>query len=343
MYTSGTTGKPKGAVRTFKPDALASALSFIGETPMQLGEVHLTSCPLYHATAFGFSSFTFLLGGTVVVMSEFKPEPFLDAVQRYRVNSAAIVPTMLYRLVELGKDTIRKYDTSSLRALFSGGAQLSGALANEAMDLLGDIVFNFYGATETGMVSLAKPADLRTAPGTIGRPIPGNDLRLVDEQGRDVAIGKAGELYAKTRMLVDGYHADPDATRQSMLEGYFSVGDLARRDERGCFHIEGRKRDMIISGGVNVYPAEVEGVIHEHPAIADVAVIGVSDPEWGERVRAFVVCRPGMDVSDDELKAHCRARLAGPKVPRDIVFRESLPRNPTGKVLKRELREMEVP
>jgi fatty-acyl-CoA synthase len=142
-------------------------------------------------------------------------------------------------------------------------------------------------------------------------------------------------------MLVDGYHADAEATRQSMIDGFFSVGDLARRDAHGCFHIEGRKRDMIISGGVNVYPAEVEGVLHDHPAIAEAAVIGVPDREWGERVRAFVVLRPGMAASDDELKAFCRGRLGGPKVPRDYVFLESLPRNPTGKVLKRDLRTTE--
>jgi acyl-CoA synthetase (AMP-forming)/AMP-acid ligase II len=192
------------------------------------------------------------------------------------------------------------------------------------------------------MVTLAKPADLRRSPGTIGRAVGGAEVRLVDDRGRDVPEGEVGELYARTPMMVSGYHADEAATRASMLGGHFSVGDLARRDARGCFHIEGRKRDMIISGGTNVYPAEVEAVIEAHPAVAEVAVVGVPDREWGERVRAFVVRRAGKDVSDDDLRAHCRAELAGYKVPRDFVFLDSLPRNPTGKVLKRDLRQMEI-
>ncbi|MCC6553476.1 MAG: AMP-binding protein [Polyangiaceae bacterium] len=337
MYTSGTTGKPKGAVRKFSRDTIPSALAFIGETPMRVGDVHLAVCPFYHATAFGFISLSYLLGGSVVVLPEFRPELFLEAVQRYRVTTTALVPTMIHRLVELGADRIRSYDTSSLRAIFSGGAPLQAALAIGAMNVLGDKLYNFYGSTETGLVTVAGPDDLRASPGTIGRAIPGAEIRLVDEQGREVEGGGVGELYARSSQLVDGYHNDPDATRQSMLDGFFSVGDLARRDRRGCYHIEGRKRDMIISGGVNVYPAEVEAALHDHPAVADAAVVGVPDQEWGERVRAFVVLRPGAAATDDDLRAHCRARLAGPKVPRDYVLLDELPRNPTGKILKREL------
>jgi fatty-acyl-CoA synthase len=342
MYTSGTTGKPKGARRGFQRDVLPGALAFIGETPMALGEIHLSACPIYHATALGFTSFACLLGGTAVMLADFKPELFLSMVQRYRVTSTALVPTMIHRIVELGKEVIGKYDLSSLKAIFSGGAPLSGPLAIEAMDLLGDKIWNFYGATETGSVTLASPSDLRASPGTIGRPLPGVDIRLINEQGRDCAVGEVGELFAKGPMLIDGYHADPEATRKSMLDGYFSVGDLARVDAHGCFHIEGRKRDMIISGGVNVYPAEIEAALHEHPAVAEVAVVGVPDREWGERVRAFVVRRPGADITAEALKEYCRPRLAGPKLPRDYIFLPGLPRNPTGKVLKRDLRTMEI-
>jgi acyl-CoA synthetase (AMP-forming)/AMP-acid ligase II len=339
MYTSGTTGKPKGAVRKFQKNTLASTLAVIGETPMRVGEVHLAVCPLYHATAFGFIGLSYILGSSVVVLPEFRPELFLEMVERYRVTTTAVVPTMLHRLAELGPDVIRKYDISSLKVIFSGGAQLTASLANEVLDVLGDTLFNFYGATETGIVTIAGPDDLRASPGTIGRPVPGVDIRLLDENGRDVPEGEAGELYVRTSLLIEGYHADAEATRQSMRGEYFSVGDLARRDRRGCYHIEGRKRDMIISGGVNVYPAEVEAVLDAHPAVAEVAVVGVPDREWGERVRAFVVPRRGASVTDDELRAHCRARLAGPKVPRDFVFLDALPKNPTGKILKRELRE----
>ncbi|UQA60150.1 class I adenylate-forming enzyme family protein [Polyangium aurulentum] len=340
MYTSGTTGKPKGAVRRYASGATVAALAFLGETPLEMGEVHLAVCPLYHATAFGFVSFSYLLGSTVLVLREFRPEAFLAAIERYRVTTTAVVPTMLHRLVELGPEVVRRYDTSSLKAIFTGGAPLSAPLATEFMNLFGDKLFNFYGATETGVVTCASPADLRAAPGTIGRAVPGNDVRLFDERGRVCQAGEVGELYVKSPMLIDGYHADEEGTRASMRDGYFSVGDLARQDARGYFFIEGRKRDMIISGGVNVYPAEVEGALHEHPAVAEAAVVGVPDPEWGERVRAFIALKPGAEADEDALKAHCRMHLAGPKVPRDFVFLAALPRNPTGKVLKRELRAM---
>jgi fatty-acyl-CoA synthase len=341
MYTSGTTGKPKGAVRSFaERQALPGTLAFLGETPCRVGERHLVACPIYHITGLGFATFAFVLRGTVVMMADFKPELFLEMVQRYRVTSTTIVPTMLHRIVELGPDKIHSYDLSSLKAIFSAGAPLSGPLAIEAMDLLGDKVWNLYGATETSMVTVATPADLRASPGTVGRPVPGVDIRLINERGQDCKIGEVGELYARTRLQVSGYHEDPEATRQSMLDGYFSVGDLARVDARGCYHIEGRKRDMIISGGMNVYPAEVEAVLHEHPSVAEAAIVGAPDREWGERVRAFVVRRSGAEVDGEALKAHCRARLAGPKVPREYIFLDSLPHNPTGKVLKRELARM---
>jgi fatty-acyl-CoA synthase len=246
---------------------------------------------------------------------------------------------MLHRVLSLDPELIARHDARSLRVVFSGGAPLPAPLAVDFMDRFGDVVFNFYGATETGLVTLAGPADLRGAPGTIGRAIEGNDIRLLDESGHEVPVGKVGELYVKNSLLVTGYHADDHATRQSMKEGFFSVGDLARRDPEGRYFIEGRKRDMIISGGVNVYPAEVEGVLEHHPDVAEVAVVGVADREWGERVRAFVVRRPGSSLDEGALKAWARERLAGPKVPRDFRFVEGLPRNPTGKVLKRELRE----
>ncbi len=339
VYTSGTTGKPKGAVRKFPKDASLAAMQFMNETPLRVDDVHLVACPLYHSTAFGFLTFTHVLGGTAIILDEFKPEEFLAAVERYRVTTTAMVPTMLHRILQLPEEVRRRYDTRSLRAVFSGGAPLPGPLAIDFMNAFGDVLFNFYGATETGLVTLAKPADLRAAPGTIGRAIPGSEIRLLDESRREVAALDVGELFVKNNLLVAGYHGDDAATRSSMVDGYFSVGDLARRDEAGRYFIEGRKRDMIISGGVNVYPAEVEAVLEQHPDVSEVAVVGASDREWGERVCAVVVLRRPDSGDEASLLTFARARLSGPKVPRTIVFVDALPRNPTGKVLKRELRE----
>jgi fatty-acyl-CoA synthase len=339
IYTSGTTGKPKGAVRKFPKEALPAVMRILAETPMRVDDIHLAVCPLYHATAFAFLTFTHLLGATAVILDDFKPELFLQTVERHGVTQTALVPTMLHRILALGEETLERYDTRSLRAIFSLGAPLPGPLAIETMDHFGDVLYNLYGATEIGLVTIAKPFDLRAAPATIGQLIPGNEVRLLDDAGNEVRPGTVGELYVRNQMLVAGYHKDAEATRSSMNEGFFSVGDLARCDRDGRYFIEGRKRDMVISGGVNVYPAEVEGVLEQHPGLSEVAVIGVEDAEWGERVRAFVVRRPGHTVDEGELKTWTRERLAGPKVPRDFVFLDVLPRNPTGKVLKRELRE----
>lgn len=340
VYTSGTTGRPKGAVREFPKDTMAAVVRFLLETPMRADDVHLVACPLYHSTAYGFLTMSHILGATAVLLPEWKPEAFLAAVDAHAVTTTAVVPTMLHRVLALGDDVRGRYRTRSLRAIFSGGAPLPGPLATEVLDAFGEVLFNFYGATETGLVTLAKPADLRAAPGTIGRALPGNVVRLLDDAGRDVGEGEVGELWVRNHLQVSGYHGDRAATDASRREGAgFSVGDLARRDGAGRYFLEGRKRDMIISGGVNVYPAEVEGVLEAHPAVAEVAVVGAPDPEWGERVRAFVVPRAGQALDAEEVRAFAKARLGGAKVPRDVVVLEELPRNPTGKVLKRELRE----
>lgn len=343
IYTSGTTGKPKGAVRKFPRNSLATWMQFLAETPLRTDDVHLAVCPLYHSTGFAFLSVSHILGAQVVLLEDFKAEAFVETVARHRVTTTAVVPTMLHRVLSLGAPVLDAHDASSLRVVFAGGAPLPGPLALEFMDRFGDILFNFYGATETGLVTLGKPADLRAAPGTIGPALPGNEIHLLDDAGAEVGPGEVGELFVRNKTLVEGYHRDEAATRASMKEGSFSVGDLARKDGAGRYFIEGRKRDMIISGGVNVYPAEVESVFEAHPDVAEVAVVGAPDPEWGERVRAFVVLRSPGRVGEDDLRTWAKARLSGPKVPRDYVFLDVLPRNPTGKVLKRELRGMTAP
>jgi fatty-acyl-CoA synthase len=268
---------------------------------------------------------------------------FLRAVERERITTTALVPTMLHRLMALDPDVIRGHSTRTLRVMACGGAQLPAPLARRALGAFGDVLYNFYGATETGLVTVATPDDLRALPGTIGRALHGVSIRLLDAEGAVVPTGEVGELYARSTMLVEGYHADDSATRSSMRDGHFSVGDLATVDEAGRYMIVGRRRDMVISGGVNVYPAEVEALIDAHPAVAQAAVVGVADEEWGERLRAFVVLRDS--VTDEpralaqQLRQWCRERASGAKVPREWVFVEALPSNPTGKVLKRELRD----
>lgn len=343
IYTSGTTGRPKGAVRRFGIGQIKGFFAFICETPMRVDDRHLSVCPMYHSTGLGFVGMTLMLGGTVVIQREFDPEQFLATVERERITTTAIVPTMLYRLMALPDDVLHRYDLRSLRAVFCGGAQLPGPLALQALDRLGPVLYNFYGATETGLVTLATPHDLRAAPGTIGHPLPGTEILLLDEQGQPVRQGEVGELYARNAMLVEGYYADEASTRASMHDGFFSVGDLARQDETGRYFIVGRKRDMVISGGVNIYPAEIETVIESHPAVAQAAVIGLPDPEWGEKLRAFVVPKHGQSITGETLRNFCRERLAGPKVPREWVFVDALPSNPTGKILKRELKEYQGP
>jgi len=307
------------------------------ELPMRADDRHLAVCPLYHSTAFAFATITLLLGGSVHVAAKFDPEATLATIARERITTTAVVPTMLHRMMQLPREVRERHDTRSLRAVFSGGAPLSGTLAREVIEELGHVLYNFYGATETGINTVATPDELVRSPGTIGHAVGGNDIRILAEDGRGVPAGRPGGLFVKNSMLVT-YHGDADATRASMRDGYFSVGDLAHRDANGLYHLDGRKRDMLISGGVNVYPAEVEEVLATHPAVGEVAVVGVPDADLGERVRAFIALRHDAVADAPELIAYARSKLSGPKVPKEIVFLSELPKNPTGKILKRELR-----
>lgn len=339
IYTSGTTGKPKGAVRKFGREGYLAYLQLLDELPVRVGDRHLAVCPLYHSTAFAFATITYMLGGTVFVERKFDPETALRRIAEERIETTAMVPTMLSRILALPAETRRRYDLRSLKAIFTAGAPLSGTLARETITELGHVLFNIYGSTETGLNTLATPDELIRSPGTIGHAVRGNDIRLLDDDGRVVARGATGELFVKNTLLVS-YHRDDDATQRSMRDGYFSVGDLAHQDENGLFHIDGRKRDMIISGGINVYPAEVEETLHLHPAVAEAAVVGVADPDLGERVLAFVSLRAGERAEPVDIVRFCRERLSGAKVPKDVRVLAELPKNPTGKILKRELRDL---
>ncbi len=336
LPTSGTTGTPKAALRRFGTGDVVQLLRFLEATPLTAGGVHLAVCPLFHATAVGFVSMAWLLGSTVVLPTSFEPTGFLDDVARYRVTDTAVVPTMLHRLLALGPDALRRRDRSSLRAVFCGGAPLSARLATAALDALGDVLYGFYGSTETGVVTLATPSDLRRRPTTVGRPLPGVTLRVLDPSGAEVPRGEIGELCVRDPSMIDTYLGDEDAARGSLRGGLFSVGDLARVDREGLVYLVGRSRDVIATGGVKVHAAEVEEALQAHPAVRGAAVVGVPDDEWGQRLVAFVEPE-GEPPAPEELVRWCRGRLEGPKVPREVRVVAALPRTATGKVLKASL------
>ncbi len=339
VYTSGTTGKPKGANRSWKKTGFESVADMILQVGMTAEDRHLVVCPLYHSAAPAFVAIMASLGATIVLMNHFEPEAALDIIQRERITCTLMVPTMLIRITNLPKATLAKYDTSSLRWVMSGAAPLPTDAARRFMEQFGPVLWNFYGATETGLVTLAGPKDHVSRPGTIGKKMRGNDIRLLDDAGNEVRPGEIGELYARNATLISGYHKNDEATKSSQREGFFSVGDMGRLDADGYYYLESRKHDMVISGGVNIYPREIEDHLNTHPAILEVAVIGLPDPEWGETLAAFVVIRDGESINATEVMEYCRTHLADFKRPRKVTFLTELPRNPTGKILKRELRE----
>jgi fatty-acyl-CoA synthase len=340
VYTSGTTGKPKGATRKFKQTGLDAVADMVQQVGMRHDDRHLCVCPLYHSAAPAFVQIMLSFGATVVLMNHFEPEAALALIQREQITCSMMVPTMLVRMCALPKPVRERYDTSSLRWIMSGAAPLSTETARQVGDQFGRVLWNFYGATETGLVTLAGPDDHVARPGTIGRKLRGNQIRLLAEDGTEAPVGAVGEFYARNSMLIAGYHKNADATSSAQKDGYFSVGDLARVDADGFYYLESRKHDMVISGGVNIYPREIEDHLNTHPSILEVAVVGVPDPEWGETLKAFVVLRQGMSITESELAEYCKAALADYKRPRKVAFLDELPRNPTGKVLKRELRDL---
>jgi len=340
VYTSGTTGKPKGANRAWKRTGFESVADMMLQVGMRADDRHLVVCPLYHSAAPAFVAIMLSLGATVVLMNHFEPEGALDIIQREGVTCTLMVPTMIVRMTNLPKDTLAKYDTRSLRWVMSAAAPLTTDAARRFMDQFGPVLWNFYGATETGLVTLAGPRDHVGRPGTIGKKLRGNEVRLLDDAGHEVPSGQVGELYARNSTLISGYHRNEEATKSSQRDGFFSVGDMGRLDPDGYYFLESRKHDMVISGGVNIYPREIEDHLHTHPAVLEAAVVGVPDPEWGETLHAFIVVRDGERMTEVDVINYCREALADFKRPRKVTFLAELPRNPTGKVLKRELRAM---
>jgi acyl-CoA synthetase (AMP-forming)/AMP-acid ligase II len=337
IYTSGTTGHPKGAYRP-RGVPLQHVMKTIGMFDLRQDDVHLMAGPGYHSAVAFFSGLTTACGGTIVIMPRFEAEDALALMARHEVTTTFMAPTLLHRIMDLPPDVRDRYDVSSLRALVLGAAPCPFSLKESATAHFGEVLYEFYGATETGINLLLRPEDQLRKPGSAGLPPDGQEILLLDDDGNAVPDGVPGELWARSDWLAT-YYNRPDATARSMRDGYFSVGDVAYRDAEGYYYICDRKIDMIITGGVNVYPAEVESCIHAHPDVADVAVIGVPDDNWGEAVKAVVALRPGATAGEQELVDWCRGRIADYKRPRSVDFAGELPRDMAGKLLKRQIRE----
>src|SRR5437899_9289786 len=335
IYTSGTTGNPKGAWRPHGVD-IANVLQIISIFDLSQPDVHLMCGPGYHSAVSFFSVLHHVLGATIVIQPKFEPDAALDLIERHRVTTTFMAPTLLQRLVDAQERHPR--DTSFLRAIILGAAPCPFALKERAEKVFGQVLWEFYGATETGINTVLRPEDQLRKPGSCGTAVPDQEIRLVGPDGHEVGVGEPGEFMVSNTWLAQ-YYNRPDATASSLHDGFFSVGDVAYRDDEGYYFICDRQVDMVISGGMNVYPAEVEAVLHAHPAVMDAAVIGVPDDQWGESVKAVVQLRPGVSASADELIAFCHERLAGYKKPRSVDFVEELPRDAAGKLLKRKVRE----
>jgi long-chain acyl-CoA synthetase len=335
IYTSGTTGNPKGA---WRPNgvSLANVLQMISTFELTQSDVHLLCGPGYHSAVSFFTALHQAVGATVVAQPKFAADDAIDLIERHRVTTAFMAPTLLQRLVEAQQ--ARPRDTSSLRAIFLGAAPCPYELKVRGEAAFGQVLWEFYGATETGINTVLRPEDQLRKPGSCGTAVPGHEIRLVGEDGNDVPDGQPGQLMVRNTWQAE-YYNRPDATETSLQDGFFTVGDIAYRDAEGYYFICDRRIDMVISGGVNIYPAEVEAVLHAHPAVMDAAVIGVPDEQWGESVKAIVQLRPGAMVSCDELIAFCADRLASYKKPRSVDFVAELPRDAAGKLLKRTIRE----
>jgi fatty-acyl-CoA synthase len=334
VLTSGTTGRPKGAVRQGSTAAMDAA-ALLASLPVMSGDTTVVAAPLFHGFGLFGANLALALNSTVVVHARFDPERVLADIAEHRAAAMVVVPVMLQRLLALPKRLTDCYDTSSLRTVLCGGAALSGSLAAEFMDRFGDVLYNVYGSTESGFATVASPRDLRRAPGTAGRATPGVTIAIVDDDGTPVGAGTTGRVLVGSSLRMDGYTGGGG---KEIIDGLVVTGDLGHLDRQGLLYIDGRADDMIVSGGENVFPAEVEETLATHPAVSDAAVIGVPDDAYGQRLRAFVVRAVGPEVSAEELQTYVHDRLARFKTPRDVIFVDDFPRTATGKIIRRELR-----
>jgi acyl-CoA synthetase (AMP-forming)/AMP-acid ligase II len=333
ILTSGTTGTPKGAPRS---DAgIDAGVALMERIPYRAGVRMHIAAPMFHTWGFAHMALCMLLGDTMVLRNRFDPEDFLTTVRDERCHTAIVIPVMLQRVLALDSDVLSAYALPDLKVVSSSGSALPGDLATRWMDGFGDNLYSTYGSTEVAYGSIATPRNLRRSPSTAGRPPLGTDVRILDDSGAEVKTGTPGRIFVRNSMLFEGY---TNGETKDVIDGLMSTGDVGRFDEHGLLFVEGRDDEMIVSGGENVFPREIEDCLARHAAVNEAAALGVPDDDFGQRLRAFVVLAD-QSVTEDDLKAWVRDNLARYKVPREIVFVDELPRNATGKILKRELAE----
>ncbi|WP_460799547.1 AMP-binding protein [Nocardioides pacificus] len=334
ILTSGTTGTPKGAPRN--EAGIDAAVALLSRMPLRQGWRTHIAAPLFHTWGFAHMALSMLLGSTLVLRRRFDPEACLKVLEDERCDSFVVIPVMLQRILQLPDEVLDRHDLGAVKVVAASGSALPGDLALAWMDRFGDTLYNIYGSTEVAWASIATPEDLREAPGSAGKPPYATVVRILDEQGKEVEQGATGRIFVSNSFLFEGYTG---GGHKEVVEGLMSTGDVGRFGDDGRLYVEGRDDEMIVSGGENVFPKEVEDCLARHEQVADVAAVGVDDPDFGKRLRAFVVLRTPDAVGEDELKGWVKQNLARFKVPREIVFLDELPRNSTGKVLKRELHQ----
>ncbi|HEX2286746.1 MAG TPA: long-chain-fatty-acid--CoA ligase FadD2 [Mycobacterium sp.] len=338
ILTSGTTGTPKGANRS-TPPSLAPIGGVLSHVPFKANEVTSLPAPMFHALGFLHATIAMMLGSTLVLRRRFKPATVLTDIEKHRATAVVVVPVMLSRMLDELEKMKPKPDLSSLRIVFVSGSQLGAELASRALKDLGPVVYNLYGSTEVAYATIARPQDLSINPATVGPVVKGVKVKILDDNGNEVPQGQVGRIFVGNFFPFEGYTGGGG---KQIIDGLLSSGDVGYFDEHGLLYVSGRDDEMIVSGGENVFPAEVEDLISGHPDVVEATALGVEDKEWGARLRAFVVKADGANIGEDDIKSYVREHLARYKVPREVVFLDELPRNPTGKILKRELREMKV-
>ena len=334
LLTSGTTGTPKGAKQSGGGAGVGTLKAILDRTPWRAEEAIVIVAPMFHAWGFSQLIFAASMACTVVTRRKFDPEATLDLIDRHQATGLAVVPVMFDRIMELPAEIRNRYSGKSLRFAAASGSRMRPDVVIAFMDQFGDVIYNNYNATEAGMIATATPRDLRAAPDTAGRPAGGTEIRILDSEFNEVPTGEVGTIYVRNDTQFDGYTS---GTTKDFHAGFMSSGDVGYLDEAGRLFVVGRDDEMIVSGGENVYPIEVEKTLAAHPEVAEASVIGVDDEQYGQRLAAFVVLAAGASATPDALKQHVRENLANYKVPREISVLDELPRGSTGKILRAEL------